>query len=70
MDTIIPIQIAVLTLSVLIFVTLATLLRNMAVVKPAHRARNIKYLIINAILITACLIFIMIDIATFIKPMN
>lgn len=70
MDTIIPIQIAVLTLSVLLFVTLATLLRNMAVTKPAHRTRNIKYLIINAILITACLIFIMIDIATFIKPMN
>ena len=70
MDTIIPIQIAVLTLSVLLFVTLATLLRNMAVAKPAHRARNIKYLIIKAILITACLIFIMIDIATFIKPMN
>lgn len=70
MNTIIPIQIAVLTLSVLLFVTLATLLRNMAVTKPAHRARNIKYLIINAILITACLIFIMIDIAAFIKPMN
>lgn len=70
MNTIIPIQIAVLTLSVLLFVTLATLLRNMAVAKLAHRARNIKYLIINAILITACLIFIMIDIAAFIKPMN
>lgn len=48
----------------------ATMLRNMAVAKPAHRARNIKYLIINAILITACLIFIMIDIAAFIKPIN
>ena len=70
MNTIIPIQIAVLTLSVLLFVTLATLLRNMAVAKPAHRARNIKYLIINAILITTCLISIVIDIAAFIKPMN
>lgn len=70
MNAIIPACVAVLTLFALLFVTLGTLTRNMAVTKPANQARNIKYLITNAIIMSVCLIVIMVDIATFIKPME
>lgn len=70
MNAIIPACVAVLTLFALLFVTLGTLTRNMAVTKPANQARNIKHLITNAIIMSVCLIVIMVDIATFIKPME
>lgn len=70
MNTIIPACVAVLTLFALLFVTLGTLTRNMAVTKPTNQARNIKYLITNAIIMSVYLIVIMVDIATFIKPME
>lgn len=70
MNAIIPACVAVLMLFALLFVTLGTLTRNMAVTKPKHQTRNIKYLIVNALIISVCLIVIMVDIATFIKPME
>lgn len=70
MNTIVPACVATLTLSILLTITLVTLPRNMAATKPARQARNIQYLIVNAVIMSACLLVIMIDIATFVKPME
>lgn len=68
--SIIPTCVAVLTLSVLLIATLVPLSHNMAVTKPARQAHHIKHLIVNAVIMSICLIVIMINIAMFIKQME
>ena len=61
-----PAQIAGFVLTVLLFVTLMTLPRNMAVAGPAHRKRHIAFLISSSVLMSFFLVIVMIDIAALI----
>lgn len=64
--SIIPLHIAGLALTVLLFVTLMALPRNMAVAQPKHRKRHIAYLIGSTVLMSFFFVIIMIDIAALI----
>lgn len=61
-----PAHVAGFVLTVLLFVTLMVLPRNMAAAQPKHRKRHIAFLVSNAVLMSFFLIIIMIDIAAFI----
>lgn len=64
--TIIPLHVAGFVLTVLLFVTLTALPRNMATAQPTHRKRHITFLIGSSVLMSFFLIIIMIDIAALI----
>lgn len=64
--SIIPLHIAGLALTVLLFVTLMALPRNMAAVQPTRRKRYIAFLVGSSVLMSFFLVIIMIDIAAFI----
>lgn len=66
---IIPAHVAGFVLTVLLFVTLIAMPRNMAAAEPAHRKRHIAFLISSSVLISFFLV-IMIDIAALIPPMK
>ena len=68
--SIIPAHVAGLVLTVLLFVTLMALPRNMATAKPARRKRHIAFLISSSVLMSFFLVIIMIDIAALIAPIN
>jgi hypothetical protein len=53
-------------LTVLLFVTLMALPRNMATAQPTHRKRHIAFLISSSVLMSFFLVIIMIDIAALI----
>lgn len=61
-----PTHIAGFVLTVLLFVTLIAMPRNMATAGPAHRKRHIAFLISSSVLMSFFLIIIMIDIAALI----
>ena len=61
--SIIPAHVAGLVLTVLLFVTLMAMPRNMAAAEPAHHKRHIAFLIGSSILMSFFLVIIMIDIA-------
>lgn len=61
-----PPIVAGFVLTVLLFVTLTALPRNMAAAEPAHRKRHIALLISSSVLMSFFLIIIMIDIAALI----
>lgn len=61
-----PAHIAGFVLTVLLFVTLMTLPRNMAAAQPTHCKRHIAFLIGSSVLMSFFLVIIMIDIAAFI----
>lgn len=61
-----PAHIAGFVLTVLLFVTLMALPRNMATAEPAHRKRHIAFLISSSVLMSFFLVIIMIDIAALI----
>ena len=61
-----PAHVAGFVLTVLLFVTLMTLPRNMAAAQPAHRKRHIVFLIGSSVLMSVFLVIIMIDIAALI----
>lgn len=65
-----PPIVAGFVLTVLLFVTLMILPRNMAAAEPAHRKRHIAFLISSSVLMSFFLIIIMIDIAALIAPIN
>lgn len=64
--SIIPAHVAGFVLTVLLFVTLTALPRNMAATDIKHRKRHIAFLIGSSILMSFFLVIIMIDIATLI----
>lgn len=64
--SIIPVHVAGFVLTVLLFVTLTALPRNMAAAGPTHRKRHIAFLIGSSVLMSFFLIIIMIDIAALI----
>ena len=64
--SIIPIHVAGLALTVLLFVTLVTLLPGMTAVQPTRRKCYIALLIGSSVLMSFFLVIIMIDIAAFI----
>ena len=68
--SIIPAHVAGLVLTVLLFVTLMALPRNMATAKPARRKRHITFLVSSSVLMSFFLVIIMIDIAALIAPIN
>lgn len=59
-------HVAGFVLTVLLFVTLIAMPRNMATAKPAHRRRHITFLISSSVLMSFFLVIIMIDIAALI----
>lgn len=61
-----PPIVAGFVLTVLLFVTLTTLPRNMAAAEPAHRKRHIAFPISSSVLMSFFLVIIMIDIAALI----
>ena len=61
-----PAHIAGFVLTVLLFVTLMALPRNIATVQPTHRKRHIAFLISSSVLMSFFLVIIMIDIAALI----
>lgn len=61
-----PTHIAGFVLTVLLFVTLIAMPRNMTTAGPAHRKRHIAFLISSSVLMSFFLIIIMIDIAALI----
>jgi hypothetical protein len=61
-----PAHIAGFVLTVLLFVTLMTLPRNMAAAGPTHRKRHITFLISSSVLMSFFLVIIMINIAALI----
>lgn len=61
-----PPIVAGFVLTVLLFVTLMILPRNMATAGPTHRKRHITFLIGSSVLMSFFLIIIMIDIAALI----
>ena len=65
-----PVHVAEFVLTVLLFVTLMTLPRNMAAAQPKHRKRHIAFLIGSSVLMGFFLVIIMIDIAALIEPMK
>lgn len=64
--SIIPAHVAGFVLTVLLFVTLMILPRNMAAAGPTHRKRHITFLISSSVLMSFFIIIIMIDIAALI----
>lgn len=68
--SIIPAHVAGFVLTVLLFVTLTTLPRNMATAGPTHRKRHIAFLISSSVLMSFFLVIIMIDIAALIEPIK
>lgn len=64
--SIIPLHVAGLALTVLLFITLVTLLPGMAAAQTAHRKRHIAFLIGSSVLMSFFLVIIMIDIAALI----
>ena len=64
--SIIPAHVAGFVLTVLLFVTLIALPRNMAAAGPTHRKRHIAFLIGSSVLMSFFLVIIMIDITAFI----
>ena len=60
-----PVHVAKFVLTVLLFVTLMTLPRNMAAAQPKHRKRHIAFLIGSSVLMGFFL-----DIAALIEPMK
>lgn len=64
--SIIPAHIAGFVLTVLLFVTLMALPRNMAAAQPTHHKRHIVFLVSSSVLMSFFLVIIMIDIAAFI----
>lgn len=64
--SIIPAHVAGFVLTVLLFVTLTALPRNMATAQHAHRKRHIAFLISSSVLMSFFLVIIMIDIAALI----
>ena len=64
--SIIPIHVAGLALTMLLFVTLMTLPLNMAVAQSTHRKRHITSLVSSSVLMSFFLVIIMIDIAALI----
>jgi hypothetical protein len=62
----VPIYVAGITLAVLLFITLVTLLPGMTAVQPTRRKRYIALLIGSSVLMSIFLVIIMIDIAAFI----
>lgn len=65
-----PAHVAEFVLTVLLFVTLTALPRNMAAAEPAHRKRHIALLISSSVLMSFFLVIIMIDIAALIAPID
>lgn len=61
-----PAHVAGFVLTVLLFVTLTALPRNMATAEPTHRKRHIAFLISSSVLMSFFLVIIMIDIAALI----
>lgn len=61
-----PAHVAGFVLTVLLFVTIMALPRNMATAKPAHRRRHIAFLVSSSVLMSFFLVIIMIDIAALI----
>lgn len=61
-----PAHVAGFVLTVLLFVTLIALPRNMAAAGPTHRKRHIAFLIGSSILMSFFLVIIMIDITAFV----
>lgn len=61
-----PAHVAGFVLTVLLFVTLMTLPRNMAAAGPTNRKRHIAFLISSSVLMSFFLVIIMIDIAALI----
>lgn len=64
--SIIPLHVAGLALTVLLFVTLMVLPRNMAAAQTTRHKRHIAFLISSAVLMSFFLVIIMIDIAALI----
>lgn len=62
----VPIYVAGIALTVLLFVTLVTLLPGMATVQPTRRKQHIALLIGSSVLMSFFLVIIMIDIAALI----
>lgn len=63
---IIPAHVAGFVLTVLLFVTLIAMPRNMAAAEPTHSKRHIALLIGSSVLMSFFLVIIMIDIAALI----
>lgn len=61
-----PAHVAGFVLTVLLFVTLIAMPRNMAAARPTHRKRHIAFLIGSSVLMSFFLVIIMIDIAALI----
>lgn len=61
-----PAHVAGLVITVLLFVTLMTLPRNMAAAGPTHRKHHIAFLIGSSVLMSFFLVIIMIDITALI----
>lgn len=61
-----PAHVAGFVLTVLLFVTLTALPRNMAAAGPTHHKRHIAFLISSSVLMSFFLVIIMIDIAALI----
>lgn len=61
-----PVHVAGFILTVLLFVTLITLPRNMAAAEPTHHKSHIVFFIGSSVLMSVFLVIIMIDIAALI----
>lgn len=61
-----PAHVAGFVLTVLLFVILTALPRNMSTTQPTHRKRHITFLISSSVLMSFFLVIIMIDIAALI----
>lgn len=68
--SIIPVHVAGFVLTMLLFVTLMALPRNMAATQPAHRKRHIAFLVSSSVLMSFFLVIIMIGIAALIEPIK
>lgn len=65
-----PAHVAGFVLTVLLFVTLMALPRNMAAARPTHSKHHIAFLISSSVLMSFFLVIIMIDIAALIEPIK
>lgn len=61
-----PTHVAEFVLTVLLFITLMALPRNMTAAGPTHRKRHIAFLVSSSVLMSFFLVIIMIDIAALI----
>ena len=61
-----PAHVAGFVLTVLLFITLMALPRNIAVAQPTYSKRHIAFLISSSVLMSFLLVIIMIDIAALI----